>query len=285
MASLCLINHARVQDGLQPVRVDARLQAAADGHARDEMARSFFAHVNPDGCDTNCRAGAAGYPGPAGENLAKDHRSAEEVVAAWLLSPAHRRNVLAPQYRTVGSGTAVGGPYESHWVHNFGLVAAPPTAVSGLEPRFQGAADPSAGAPVDQAGYVPPEQGGPVPPDPVGTVPSVPRSAVPAAGSREDRARPKLAPRLRVRRARVSAGGRLQIVAATTRRAGGGRVSVTLRSRDGYWTFGTTVRAGEIRTTRPVPRILRGFRRAILRVRYEGNPRVRSDEVRRLLRR
>ncbi len=285
MASLCLVNHARVQDGMQPVRVDLRLQTAAEGHARDEIARSFFDHIDPYGCDTNCRAGAAGYPAQVGENLAKGQRSAEEVVAAWLLSAEHRRNIMAPQYRTVGHGTAVGGPFDRQWVHVFGLAAAPSTAVSGLEPRFQGVADPSAGASVGQSGSLPVDQGGSVPPDQGVPVPSVKGSPVPTAGGFGGRGRPKLAPRLRVRRVRMSASGRLLLAVATTRQAGGGRVSVSLRSRRGSWTFRTTVRRGQIRRTRLVPRSLRGFGRATLRVRYEGNPLVRSGEVRRSLRR
>lgn len=274
MASLCLINHERVRNGLQPVRLDARLQDAAERHARDEIARGFFSHTNPDGCDTNCRARAAGYPGRAGENLATGHRSAEDVVASWLLSPEHRRNILAPQYRAVGVGTAVGGPADRQWAHAFGL-DAPSTGVSGLEQRFQGAADPSGEAPVVQAGAARP---GPDVP-----APSVRGSSVPVGGRSALPRRSKLAPRLRIRRARMGAGGRLQLVVTSTRHAGGGRLTASLRARGRSWTFRATVRAGQVRATRLVPRSLRGFRRARMILRYEGNIAVGSGEVRRVL--
>jgi len=143
-ASICLMNHRRVRAGLQPVWVDARLQAAAGRHARDMAARRYFSHVSPEGCNSTCRANAAGYPRGTGENLFAGPPTAAESVDGWMGSPGHRLNILDPEYRTVGSGTAMGGLFRRQWAQTFGPIGAPLSAISGLEARYQGRANPDA---------------------------------------------------------------------------------------------------------------------------------------------
>ena len=257
MASLCLLNHERVRQGLQPLWVDGRLQTAAERHAQDEVTRRFFAHTNPDGCNPSCRAQAAGYPQGAGENISGGRATAEAVIAGWLASPGHRSNILG-NYRTVGSGTAIGGQYGREWVHTFGFVGAPFSAVSGLEPQFQGAADPSGGAAV---------------------APRMPTTPRPAAAAR------KSAPALRLRSVNARSGRRLQLSATLARAADGGRVRIVLRARGRSWRSSVIVRRGQIRFARAIPRMLRGFRRATLTVTYTGSAKLSSATVRRTLRR
>jgi len=149
LASVCLMNHRRVREGLQPMWVDERLEAAAGRHARDQAARNYFSHTNPDGCDPTCRAKRAGYPVGTGENLFAGPPTAAETVDGWMRSAGHRINILDPEYRTVGSATALGGVYRRQWVQTFGPIGAPLSAISGLEPRFQGRANPDAPAPAE----------------------------------------------------------------------------------------------------------------------------------------
>ena len=241
MATLCLLNHERVRHGLQPLHVDGRLTTAAVRHAEDEVARGFFDHDNPDGCDPRCRAAAAGYPGGAGENIYAGIATAAEAVRGWLDSAGHRANILDGGYRTVGSGTAVGGSDGRQWVHVFGGVPAPMSAVSGLEPQFQGAADPTD------------------------------RNSPADGGSRRDA-------KLKARRATLS--GRVVTLTATLTSVATGRVRVSFRARGRTTSRSFRISGGRARVRLQLPRAQLGFRRATLVVRYPGDARVRPDTVR-----
>jgi stress response protein SCP2 len=114
-------NAERARHGLAPLTVDARLTAAAQAHSADMVARSFFAHENPDGSQVWDRALAAGYAyRKVAENIAAGQRSAAEVVVGWMNSPGHRRNILDPELTQIGVGTATGGEYGIHWTQVFG---------------------------------------------------------------------------------------------------------------------------------------------------------------------
>jgi uncharacterized protein YkwD len=113
-----LLNAARAQHGLAPLRRDPRLTRAAARHSRDMVAHRYFAHESRDGARFSKRIAATGFMRArprwwVGENLAwgRDRDAApESVVLAWLRSPAHRRVVLSARYRRVGIGVARGTP-------------------------------------------------------------------------------------------------------------------------------------------------------------------------------
>lgn len=143
MASACLLNAERVERGLTPLGVDPRLAIAAARHAEDMAARGYLSHVSPEGCDMRCRTLAVAFPGPVGENVAFA-ATASAAVRMWLRSPAHLANLTDPRWRSLGSGVA--GVAAPRWAHVFGLAPAAPGAATGLEPQFQGRADPTGGA-------------------------------------------------------------------------------------------------------------------------------------------
>jgi uncharacterized protein YkwD len=73
-----------------------------------------FSHIGRDGSTFAARARAAGYANPAGENIAWGYASATEVMAAWMASPGHRRNILNCAVQSIGTGVsyaADGTPY------------------------------------------------------------------------------------------------------------------------------------------------------------------------------
>jgi uncharacterized protein YkwD len=73
-----------------------------------------FSHVGRGGSTFVARARAAGYAAPAGENIAWGYRTATEVMDAWMASPAHRRNILNCDARSIGTGvrhSSDGTPY------------------------------------------------------------------------------------------------------------------------------------------------------------------------------
>jgi len=124
---LTLINAERHRAGRQPLALDARLDAAAQRHADDMLARSYFAHRDPDGKTVRDRARAAGFDWSAvGENIAEGQQSVREVVESWMHSSGHRENILDRRYTRTGVGLALGrdpktGEYRILWVQTFGL--------------------------------------------------------------------------------------------------------------------------------------------------------------------
>lgn len=125
------VNAARAKKGCAPLVAEGRLEAAAMAHS-DAMARKgFFDHTGPRGDTAGDRIRAAGYPWRRfGENIAAGQTSAEAVVAAWLGSPGHRRNILNCAFRETGialtyqaDDAPIDGqsfPYRYYWVQVFG---------------------------------------------------------------------------------------------------------------------------------------------------------------------
>jgi uncharacterized protein YkwD len=119
-----LVNAERARAGLQPLRRQRQLVAAAGSYATTLADADAFSHVGPDGSRVSDRAEAQGYLGWTfrGENLAAGQDSPERVVQAWMASPTHRANVLASQACDIGVGraTARGARYDNYWVMEIG---------------------------------------------------------------------------------------------------------------------------------------------------------------------
>ncbi|MEA2276407.1 MAG: hypothetical protein QOC78_1367 [Solirubrobacteraceae bacterium] len=117
-ATLCLLNAERAAHGLGALRWSAPLATVSERYALRMVREDFFAHVAPDGSSTFDRIRNVGYL-PAhgnwvvGENLAcgeSQLSTPREVVAAWMASPDHRRNVLEARFDEVGIGLVGGAP-------------------------------------------------------------------------------------------------------------------------------------------------------------------------------
>jgi uncharacterized protein YkwD len=110
-------NAERAAAGCDDLRVDLRLAAAAQGHAEDMAEKGYFSHTGQDGREFDERIRAEGHPSPGGENIAQGQETADAVVAAWMDSPGHRRNILDCSFTSIGVGYEADG---DHWVQNFG---------------------------------------------------------------------------------------------------------------------------------------------------------------------
>jgi uncharacterized protein YkwD len=104
------INEVRATQGLLRLQRDASLDAVARAHSADMATRGYMAHETPEGLtppDRMKRAGVTGYT-LAGENVGTTTRvdPNREIVGAWMASPVHRDNVLAPVFNTTGVGIA-----------------------------------------------------------------------------------------------------------------------------------------------------------------------------------
>ncbi|MEU3699981.1 CAP domain-containing protein [Streptomyces griseoviridis] len=116
-----LVNRERAARGMEPLLDDERLRRSARAHSADMVRLGYFDHVAPDGTSPADRMLAAGFPLPGGENIAFGQPTPEEVVADWMNSPPHRRNILRREFHVIGVGVCVTtlGPM---WTQNFGYV-------------------------------------------------------------------------------------------------------------------------------------------------------------------
>ncbi len=126
---LATVNRERAAHNVPPVRENAVLQAAAQGHADDMLARCYYGHDSPDGDAPLARAKRAGYdPQRIGENIARGQTSVAQVMENWMASPGHRENILNPAFEDAGFGFALGrlrDGYEVIWVQAFGKLLPP----------------------------------------------------------------------------------------------------------------------------------------------------------------
>jgi uncharacterized protein YkwD len=114
----CLVNATRAARGLPPLRSDARLNATADEHSADMVARGYFAHNTPDGASISDRAREAGYLGGSshwalGEDIGwgtGSDSTPASIFEAFMKSPPHRRIILDGEFRELGVGVAPGVP-------------------------------------------------------------------------------------------------------------------------------------------------------------------------------
>jgi uncharacterized protein YkwD len=117
-AVVAATNAERKDAGCDPVTLDSRLSAAAQGHAADMAANDYFSHTDQDGADSSDRMHDAGFGGSrTGENIAYGQETGAEVVATWMSSSGHRHNILNCAYDRIGVGYDARGDY---WVQDFG---------------------------------------------------------------------------------------------------------------------------------------------------------------------
>lgn len=102
-AVLAAVNGLRAKAGCPALVMNAKLVAAAQGHARAMAEQDFFGHAGRDGSRFSARIAAQGYSySAAAENIAAGQASAAAVVASWLESAGHRRNMLNCNFRDTG---------------------------------------------------------------------------------------------------------------------------------------------------------------------------------------
>ncbi|TSC88590.1 MAG: Uncharacterized protein G01um10147_86 [Microgenomates group bacterium Gr01-1014_7] len=104
-----LTNKERQNKGLPAVSENEALDKAATLKAKNMFEENYWAHFAPSGKTPWDFILGAGYKFTfAGENLAKNFYSSDEVVKAWVESPTHRDNLLNPNYRDIGIAVVEG---------------------------------------------------------------------------------------------------------------------------------------------------------------------------------
>jgi uncharacterized protein YkwD len=80
--------------------------------------RDFFSHNTPEGENFVDRVFQTDYQGiPTGENIATGHRAPAQVMAGWMDSPGHCRNIMNRYHTELGVGFYGQGNY---WVQVMG---------------------------------------------------------------------------------------------------------------------------------------------------------------------
>lgn len=98
-----IANAGRKEKGMGELAENKKLSKAAMAKAEDMTAKDYFSHTSPEGTTPWHWMEKEDYDYDyAGENLAMDFVSAEEMNQAWLASPTHRANIMNGKYRDIG---------------------------------------------------------------------------------------------------------------------------------------------------------------------------------------
>lgn len=102
-----LLNSDRARYGLARLTIDPQLCRIARIKSEDMRDNQYFAHTSPTYGDVRSMLRQFGYSfSAASENIAH-HSTVEKSQAAFLSSPAHRRNILNASFTRCGVGVAI----------------------------------------------------------------------------------------------------------------------------------------------------------------------------------
>lgn len=113
-----LVNIERAKEGLAPLTIDTKVQAAAQVRAKECEQR--FSHTRPNGTSfsTALKEQNVSYRS-AGENIAWGQKSPQEVVTAWMNSSGHRANIMNKNFTTIGVGYYENARGTDYWCQLF----------------------------------------------------------------------------------------------------------------------------------------------------------------------
>ena len=104
-----LTNASRKEAGLKKIKINSKLQSAAQEKANDMINNQYFSHTSPSGKVAWDFLEVVGYNYLfAGENLAVGFLSSEDVTDGWMTSQSHRENILNKKYTEIGIGIVRG---------------------------------------------------------------------------------------------------------------------------------------------------------------------------------
>jgi uncharacterized protein YkwD len=122
---VALHNEERAKEKLNSLEISPKLTRAAQRQADDMAKRGKMSHEGSDGSSPSERITDAGYRyRRVGENVAFGRLSPGAVMAGWMDSPPHRRNILG-SYSQIGAACAIAEDGRSYWCVTFGLPARP----------------------------------------------------------------------------------------------------------------------------------------------------------------
>ena len=114
-----LTNAERTKRGLKELKYDdSKLNDAAMMRAQESSVS--FSHTRPNGksCFTVLRKYKVKWK-VAGENIAYGQETPQEVVNCWMNSEGHRKNILTPNFETIGIGIFINNDGIIYWSQLF----------------------------------------------------------------------------------------------------------------------------------------------------------------------
>lgn len=129
---LTLLNQARSKPckcgattypAVPALTLDTQLNTASDKFAVDLATYNYFSHTGRDGSQPWDRMKREGYNWrAAGENIAAGYTTPAAVVAGWLASEGHCKNIMSANFKNVGVGYGynTSSTYKAYWVTDFG---------------------------------------------------------------------------------------------------------------------------------------------------------------------
>lgn len=109
-----LTNNERRKNGLRPLIADKQLNQVAQTKTNEMNAKHYFSHTSPTyGSPFDMMRDFGITYRSAGENIAMGQSTAQQVVNAWMNSEGHRKNILSPNYSSIGVGFTYNGKYWS----------------------------------------------------------------------------------------------------------------------------------------------------------------------------
>lgn len=110
-----LVNQHREKHGCKPLAWSADIAEVARAHSADMAAQGYFGHTNLLGETPFDRLRKANIAyRRAAENIAEGQQTAEQVLASWLSSSGHRRNIEDCAFTQHGVGMVM-----DRWTHVF----------------------------------------------------------------------------------------------------------------------------------------------------------------------
>lgn len=98
-----LVNRDRASMGLEALRLDAELSAAAQSHSEDMVQNHFVGHNSPTHGTPQMQAARQGISDLVAQNISLS-RTLERAQAELMSSPGHRKTILEPHHSHAGFG-------------------------------------------------------------------------------------------------------------------------------------------------------------------------------------
>lgn len=148
-------NAARAANGVAALKLNSKLDAAAQANADDMVARDYWSHYTPDGDPPWVWVTNEGYAyEKLGQNLATGFSDEQTTIDGWMASPEHRANMLDTAFTDVGFGYANDPNYTAAGGGPMTIVVAfygEPQVLAAATPAQPPAAQPAATQPAPPA--------------------------------------------------------------------------------------------------------------------------------------
>lgn len=116
---LLLVNNERDKIGLPPLCRNKKLDEIALLHSLDLDLCRTLSHSSCDGRTLTDRLNSISYQyDNAGENVAWNQRTSQQVMNSWMNSPGHRENILNSKFKNIGIGLS----NNYYWTQVFGTL-------------------------------------------------------------------------------------------------------------------------------------------------------------------